>query len=251
MSQTENLLAVYTIEKQLRGLKSRLRAAERFLTEQEMHLSRLGGHKSSLESQLRQIEASAKEREGETARLDERINTLREQMNTATTNKAYQALLVEVNTLKLERGRVEEEAIGFLENADKVREELEASATQHTERSKVRDLAVTDRQQRHDEIKQRVAELQAERAAAAEAVKPDVLSELERLLEERDDDAMASIEVLDKRRHEVACTGCMVALPVELLSSLLSGTLTNCTNCGCFLYIDEEATARLGVGSKK
>ena len=48
-----------------------------------------------------------------------------------------------------------------------------------------------------------------------------------------DEDAMASIEVLDKRRHEISCTACMMTLPVETLNSLLTGSLTNCPSCGC------------------
>ncbi|MEM1071672.1 MAG: hypothetical protein AAGB48_02270 [Planctomycetota bacterium] len=251
MSQTEQLLAVYKIERQLRGLQSRLRSAERFLTEQELHLGKLDGQRSSLESQLRQLEASAKEREGEIARLDGRIETLREQMNTASTNKQYQALLVEVNGQKVERGRVEEEALELLEKVEQVKAELANSGEQHSHRVKVRDQADADKQKRHDEIKGRVEELETDRVKAAEAVNPGVLAELERLLEERDEDAMASIEVLDKRRHEISCSACMMTLPIEVLNSLLGGHLTNCSNCGCFLYIGEEAGARLGVGSKK
>ncbi len=251
MSQIEKLLAVYKIERQLRGLQSRLRTAERFLQEQERQLTGLGSQRESLESQLRQLEASAREREGEMALLDERIEKLRQQMNTASTNKEYQALLVEVNGQKVERGRVEEDALELLEKVEQVKAELDSAHQQHTEREKIRDVAETDRAQRRDEIKDRVTELEAERARVAAEVDAKTLATLEKLLEERDEDAMASIEVLDKRRHEISCTGCMMTLPVELLNSLLSGVLTNCSNCGCFLYLDEEATARLGAGSKR
>lgn len=251
MSQIDKLLAVYKIERQLRGLQSRLRTAERFLQEQERQLVGIGSQRESLESQLRQLEASAREREGEMALLDERIEKLRNQMNTASTNKEYQALLVEVNGQKVEKGRVEEEAIEMMEKVDQVKAELEGTTQQHAERQKIRDVAQTDRAQRSDEIKDRVAELQAERERVAAEVEPRILAQLEKLLEERDEDAMASIEVLDKRRHEISCMACMMTLPVEQLSSLLSGVLTTCPNCGCFLYLDEEATAKLGAGAKR
>ncbi|MEL6497671.1 MAG: hypothetical protein AAF937_05460 [Planctomycetota bacterium] len=251
MSQIDKLLAVYKIERQLRGLQSRLRTAERFLQEQERQLSGLGSQRESLESQLRQLEASAREREGEMALLDARIEKQRQQMNTASTNKEYQALLVEVNGQKVERGRVEEEAIELLEKVDQVKAELDGTSQQHTDREKIRDVAASDRAQRSEEIKDRVAELEKERERVAGEVDARTLSSLERLLEERDEDAMASIEVLDKRRHEIACTACMMTLPVEQLNSLLSGVLTNCPSCGCFLYLDEEATAKLGAGAKR
>lgn len=251
MSQIDKLLAVYKIERQLRGLQSRLRTAERFLQDQERQLTGIGSQRESLGSQLRQLEASAREREGEMALLDERIEKLRQQMNTASTNKEYQALLVEVNGQKVERGRVEEEIIEVMEKIEQVKAELDGATQQHVDREKIRDVAATDRTQRSDEIKDRVAELQAERQRVAGEVDPRTLATLEKLLEERDEDAMASIEVLDKRRHEISCTGCMMTLPVEQLNSLLSGVLTSCPSCGCFLYLDEEATAKLGAGTKR
>jgi predicted nucleic acid-binding Zn-ribbon protein len=251
MSQIEKLLAVYQIERKLRGLQSSLRTAERFLNEQERQLTGIGSQRESLQSQLRQLQAASKEREGEMALLDERIAKLREQMNTATTNKEYQALLVEVNGQKVERGRVEEETIELLEKIDQVNAELEGATQQHAERVKIRDVAESDRVQRADDIKDRVEELKAERERVAGEVDARTLAALEKLLEERDEDAMASIEVLDKRRHEISCTGCMMTLPVETLNSLLTGSLTNCPSCGCFLYLDEEATAKLGAGAKR
>ncbi|MEO1584471.1 MAG: hypothetical protein AAFR96_07860 [Planctomycetota bacterium] len=251
MSQTEKLLAVYRVERQLRGLQSRLRTAERFLIEQDRQLAAIASQHESLASQLRQLEASAKEREGEMSLLDARIEKLRDQMNTASTNKEYQALLVEVNGQKVERGRVEEETLGAMESVERIRAELESVGNQQAERQRIRDVAESDRDQRRDEIKDRVSELEAERERVAAEVEPRTLSALERLLEERDEDAMASIEVLDRRRHEIACTACMMTLPVETLNALLTGVLANCPSCGCFLYLDEEAAAAMGAGAKR
>ena len=174
-------------------------------------------------------------------------------MNVARTNKEYQAFLVEVNALKIERGRVEEEVLKLIEQADAIKTEIEQSAsTSKDERVKVRDVAQQDRDTRHSEIKDRVKELETERDQLASEVNPKTLSELQRLLSERDEDAMAGVEIIDKRRHEISCASCMMTLPVELLSRLLSGTLTNCSNCGCFLYLDEDASAALQpTGSKR
>jgi predicted nucleic acid-binding Zn-ribbon protein len=251
MSETEKLLAVFRIERQLRGLQTRLRSAERFLDDQERQLGEMGRRRVSLESQLRQLEASANEREGEMNRLDERVRGLRERMNTAGTTKEYQALLVEVNGQQAERTKVEQEVLELMEKAEQVRVELGASGQQEAERVRVRDVAREDRSKRDEEIRDRVSELRVQREKAAAAVDRRFLSELERLLEERDEGAMSPIEIIDRRRHEISCTGCMMTLPVEQLNSLLNGLLTTCSNCGCFLYIDEEATAKLGAGTKR
>ena len=251
MNESKKLWAVYQAERKLRGLQSKLNAAERFLAEQERQLVSIGQQQDSLTSQLRQIEASAKEGEDEVARIDARIEKLREEMNVARTNKEYQAFLVEINALKIERGRAEEEALGLLEKAEAIKAEIGQSTENQTERNRVRDVALQERDSRNSEIKDRVKELKAERDKLASEVEPRVLADLERLLEDRDEDAMAGIEVIDKRRHEINCASCMMSLPIELLSQLLRGKLTNCSNCGCFLHLDEETAAILQPASSK
>lgn len=251
MNESKKLWAVFQVERKLRGLQSRLNASERFLAEQERHLVAIDQQHGSFSSQLRQIEASTKESEEEIARIDARIEKLREEMNVARTNKEYQAFLVEINALKIERGRSEEEALGLLEKADAIRSEIDRSKETQTERTRVRDVAKQDRNLRHDEIKDRVKELAAEREALAKQVDPRVLADLERLLEDRDEDAMAGIEVIDRKRHEINCASCMMSLPIELLSQLLRGKLTNCSNCGCFLHLDDETAAALQPASTK
>lgn len=55
-----------------------------------------------------------------------------------------------------------------------------------------------------EEIKGRVEELKAQRASLAADV-PRSACRAERLVETRGDDAMASVEVQDRKRHEFTC----------------------------------------------
>ena len=103
MSVTKQLLAVFRVDKEIRGLSSRLNAAERFLGEQTRQLADISTQVSSLQAQLRQLQASANNAEGESKRIEAHINELREKMNNAQTNKEYKALLSEVNNLKEQR----------------------------------------------------------------------------------------------------------------------------------------------------
>ncbi|MEO0511872.1 MAG: C4-type zinc ribbon domain-containing protein [Planctomycetota bacterium] len=251
MSANEKLLAVFRVEKQIRGLSSRIRAAERFFDEQKKQLGMLSDKLGSLGSQHRQLQASISEREGEIARLDERMGEAREKMNSSRTNKEYQALLVEVNTQKIERGKIEEEVIGKMTEAESLSAELEGVNSQIAERETLKKRAAKEKSQREAESADRLAELRAERERVAAECRSDHLSLLEGLIEERGDEAMASIEVMDKRRHEISCGACMMALPVQILNGLLSGEVTLCPNCGCLLYIDEAAVEKLAPAAKR
>jgi len=117
MSVTEKLLRVFRVDQQLQGLQSRLRAAERFLDEQTKQVHTLDGKRDTLTAQLKKLQATIADHEGEMARVDARVEALREQMNSARTNKDYKAFLTEINTLKADRSTTETAALEQLDLA--------------------------------------------------------------------------------------------------------------------------------------
>ncbi|MFG0284488.1 MAG: zinc ribbon domain-containing protein, partial [Phycisphaerales bacterium JB039] len=187
------------------------------------------------------LAAEAGELETESAAQESRIEKLRAQMNAAKTNKEYQTFLVEINTLKVQKGEIESEALERMTRVDELKTQLAEVEAQLTERRGMHKVAVEDRDKRAAEIKDRVEELQAQRKSLAAEAPPAVLRTYEELLAQRDEDAMAPVELQDKRRHEFTCGGCMMSLTVETVSGLLShGRLTRCTSCGCILYLTED-----------
>lgn len=242
MSVTDKLHKVFIVDTQIRGLRSKLRAAERFLNEQQRQLGELDKTRGAVESQLRQLTASSSNAEGEAQQLEEHIVELRERMNSAKTNKEYKALLTEVNTFKERKGAVEEESLGQLETIDKLKAQLEELEGAKSEREKVETVAKQDRDSRADEIKDRLAELEAQRGELVGEVPAHVMSTYQELVDLREEEAMAPIEIADRKRHEFHCGSCMMSLPVETMSALLShGELTMCVSCGCILYLEESS----------
>jgi Zn-ribbon protein, possibly nucleic acid-binding len=248
MTVTDDLYRVFLIDNQIRGLRSRLDAAEKFLAEQERQLKALAAKRQATEAQLRQLKASSSNNEGEVGRLDAQIAELRERMNSAKSNKEYQALLNEINTHKTKRGGFEEQTLGQIETIEKLSAQLSEIDTQQAERSRVRDVAAQQRKERSDEIAGKLSELEATRAERAAGVPADVMDVYRQVIAERDDDALAPIEIHDRKRHEFHCGGCMMALPVESMSGLLShGRLTRCPSCGVILYVEESARERMAA----
>lgn len=244
---TELVLRVYRCDERLDGLQSRLRAAERFLGEQERRVSELTKRRASIAGQMRQLEASMANEEGESARLAERIAHLKEQMNTASTSKAYQALLTEVKTFELKKAEHDKAALGHLEQVEKLRAELDATETRSEDQGKIRDVAAGDRAKRADEIREQLETLRAERDRLAAEVPPEILKLYEDLRRERGEEAMAPLMVEDARRHEYTCGSSMMSVPVEVANSLLLGKLTVSPNNGCILYLTEEARERMSA----
>ncbi len=252
MHTTDKLLRVFQIDRELRGLQSSLRAAERFLTQQNKELDQITAKTNALNAELKKNQAVAADHEGEMARLDARIAQIRTQMETAKTNKEYQASLTELNNLKSQRDEFETKALEIMTRVDAIKKDIETIGADSNERQKVRGVAASERDQRAAEIRDRVEELKARRAEYAAEVPADAMSELERLVERDGDSAMAPIELIDRRRHEFNCGGCQMSLPVESVSGLLStGRLTHCVSCGCLLYLEESFVKAMQPAASK
>src|SRR5215831_6413796 len=157
MSVTEKLLRVFRADQQLGGLQGRLRAAEKFLDEQTKLLAQLQAKQDAIGAQLKQAQAAAADHEGEMARFDAKIETLREQMNSAKTNKEYKAFLTEMNTFKAEKSNAETAALEQMTRLDELKKQVAEFDAQKAEREKVQKVAGEDRRQRGEEIKDRLA----------------------------------------------------------------------------------------------
>lgn len=252
MGVTAKLLALYRVDRQLTGLKSRLRAAEAYLKEQERQLVEIDAKAQSLKSQIRQLEATAHNDETEVNRIEERIALVRDRMNNAATSKEHSALLTEVNTLKADKGLIEERAIETLQKLDQLREQLLEIEASRVEREKVREVARNDRDQREADIKDRVTELEAEREKRKADVPAPALDTYESSRELLGDDVMAPVEEQDRRNKEYACGSCYTHLPVELVSILMKrGDLTRCPSCSVILYMEEELRDSLQSAADK
>lgn len=252
MDVTAKLLRVFLVEKQIRGLQTRLKAAERFLNEQTSQVTQLDARKSTLDAQLKQFTAAAKQAEGEAARLEARMSVLREQMNSAQTNKEYKAFLTEVNTFKAEKERAEQAALEAMTKLDELKKQAVEIDAQRGEREKMRVVASSERDTRAAEIKDRLEELTRERATVTADVPGDALRTLEMLVKLRGEDAMAPIEIQDRKRHEFTCGSCQMSLPLDTVSGLMSKRkLTTCVSCGCILYLGEEEAKSLQPTANK
>lgn len=252
MDVTAKLLKVFTVQKQLFGLRSRLEDAEKFLAVQNKEVGGLSTKRTGLEGQLKTHTTQAKDLEGEMARLDAKMATLRKQMEGAQTNKEYKAFLTEINTFKAERDNAETKALELMTKSDEVKRQIEEIGGQHSERSQVQTRAASEREQRFKEIEGRVKELEAERAKLAADVPPDVMGMFDRLLNQRGENAMGPVEIQDHKRHEYTCGVCMMTVPVESVSGLLSnGRLTRCKSCECVLYLEEDTKKAMQAAAEK
>jgi predicted nucleic acid-binding Zn-ribbon protein len=244
MSVTAKLLSVFRVEQMLRGLKSRLNTAEKFLAEQERQLKAVDAEFSKAAAELKQIKTSIAGEEGETASIDARMEKLREQMGNSKTNKEYSAFLSELNSLKAKKDEIEKHELEEMSKVEELQKKNDERSAARDERLKIVDHARKDRDAKSAEIKDRVAELTAQRDALAKDVPVEAIKMLNDALQVHGDEAMSAVEVVDRRNHEWSCGNCQMTLPVETVNAISMGKLTRCISCKCVLYTEEDVVSK-------
>lgn len=244
MSESANLLRLFRVDQQIRGLRSRLTSAEKFLAEQQRQHSELSERLASLTASLKQSKTSGAGQEGEAARIETRMAALREQMNTARTNKEYSAFLLEINALKAQKEAAEKLQLEQMEQGEVYNKQHKEMQAQLEQRAGVLAKAKADRSAKEAEIKDRLNELTKQREEVKSTVDAEHVRMLEDLIYRLGDDAMSQVEEIDRRNHEWSCGGCRMAVPAEILSHLARNHVVRCPSCRCILYTEQDVVSK-------
>lgn len=241
------LVNLFKADQQLREAQGRLDAASKDVRIQERRVH-------DLADRLKQGQQKAKELAGKSHNLDldlksrdAKIEKYRSQQQSAKNNKEYQAFLVEINTAKVDRNKVEEDAI-------KVVGQLEAQQNENAETAKMVEAETAKLAELKGSIEAKLAGLRQEieqvrparDAAAAEVSKlsAKALQVYERLADRYDGEAMAHIARSDPRSEQYVCTSCNMELVIDIYNRLKTrDDLVMCPNCGRMLYIPADMPA--------
>ncbi|MEO0588677.1 MAG: C4-type zinc ribbon domain-containing protein [Planctomycetota bacterium] len=249
MTLHDRLEHLNQIDGMLRALTSRVGARTRRLDKLQTKLAVLNEQHDELESQLQQAKAHATTLEKQAGEIDARVESMRERMNSVTSNKEYSALLVEMNTLKVEKDKLDEEALEALTTAEGLDAKLTEITAQRDEQTTLVAGAKTELAESQAEIKERKDELDKERDDAAADIDADTLRQYDRLLIEHDGEALARVEEQDRKRKEYTCGECFMGLPVQIVSAVMSqpDSVVQCPSCGRMLTMATDLKTAIGA----
>ena len=250
MAKIEPLRELNQLDQQIRGLRRRLDAALRRRDAQQRRFDQLNLQRQELETQLKQVQAQANSLESEAGEIDDRVEKIRQRMNSVTSNKEYSALLVEMNTLKVDKGKKEEQALAFMNDLEELKPRLDEVRQELETQQKLLEGAENEVVEARDEIGDRLNELEQQRKELAGRIEGGTLAMYERLVEDTDGEALAEIEEQDRRRMEYTCGACFMSLPIEVVNVVLSkpDETVICPNCRRILYAPQEL--RQAISSK-
>ena len=246
------LVKLFQVDQQLREAQARLDAATRDVRIQERKLNDLAERQKLAQTKLREAQVHSGNLELDLKTRDAHIEKLRNQQQLAHTNKEYQAFLIEINTAKVDRNKVEEETIRSMEQAERLQGEVRDLGVQvESERARLQEM--------RDQIGDRLAQLQADidalrpaREQAAAAVPAKSRDTFERMSERYEGEAMAALAKPDRRREEYVCTSCNMDLAADVYNRLHSrDELVFCPSCRRILFIPEDLPVEKAVHKVK
>lgn len=238
------LVNLFQADQQLREAQARLDAASKNVRIQERRVHDLTERKKAGEAQVKSLHAKSMALDADLKGRDAKIEKLRTQQSNAKNNKEYQAFLVEINTGKVDRAKVEEDALALVTKIEGHQAELVTINQQlEAEQAKLTEVKSS--------ISEKLAALNAEieavrparDAAAAEVAKlsPKALQVYERLADRYDGEAVAPINKPDPRRENYGCTACNLELVTDIFNKLRTrDDLVFCPNCGRILYVPTD-----------
>ena len=236
------LLQLQAIERQLTHVRGRLKTRRGAVVAQEKRIEQLNAdHKGMLDKALAHRK-DADRRELDLKEREAQSHKLRTSLNTTKTNKEYAAILTQINTLKADNAKIEEDVLKMMADVDTVK--AQAAKLQETIAAEKQRLATLQAasQAEIDKLNAMLADLTAKRADAAAKVPRESLTVFERIAEKNDGDAMAAIETQGKRPpFEYTCGGCYMSLNAEHANALRTrDELRTCNNCGRILYMEAK-----------
>jgi len=246
------LVKLFKADMKLREAQGRLDATTKNVRIQDRRVRDLNDRITALQKQLKEQQSHAGTLDVDLKSRDAHIEKLRTQQQGAKNNKEYQAFLLEISTGKVDRNKVEEEALKVLEGIEKLQAELkELQAQQQAEAAK----AATMKEQ----ITGQTAALQAEidsikpeREQASQGVPRQAREAFDRLADRFDGEAMSPLIKPDKRREEYSCSACMMDLVRDVYNKLHTrDELVFCPSCRRILYIPEDLPVEAAVHKVK
>jgi uncharacterized protein len=238
----ESLLKLQAVERQLAQVRGRKRTRLNIIRVQEGKVEQLRG-----EQELFHQRILSRRKDGDQLTLDlkvkeDHVAKLRTSLNSAKTNKEYAAILAQLNGLKADNAKVEEQALVVMQDTEGVVEEekkIQERVAQEQARLEEMKKFTSDELTRLDAM---IETLVAQRGEATKGVPPLALSAFERIAGNYDGEGMANIEIRgSKPPYDYVCGGCYMSLNAEHVNALGSrDEIRTCDNCQRILYLKED-----------
>jgi predicted nucleic acid-binding Zn-ribbon protein len=185
-------------------------------------------------NRAKQIESDRKQLELDVESKKQQIEKYANQQLQTRKNEEYRALTHEIDTCKADITAIEDREIALMEQAEVAQKEMNRLLHETGEMKSLAEGQIAQLNQREENLKKELAELQRGRAELAAAVDELVRGRYERLFKSKGENVVVGV-------HHGVCGGCHMKLPAQILVMCQAHQeLVSCTNCGRILYYTRD-----------
>jgi predicted nucleic acid-binding Zn-ribbon protein len=188
----------------------------------------------AVKMRVKQTESDRKQLELDVETKKQQIEKYANQQLQTRKNEEYRALAHEIETCKADITKIEDQEIVLMEQAELAQKEAGRLSREADEIKKLAEGQIAQLNQREENLKKELAELQRGRVELAAAVDETVCQRYERLFKSKGENVVVGV-------HHGVCGGCHMKLPAQILVMCQAHQeLVSCTNCGRILYYTRD-----------
>lgn len=226
-----DLLALQDKDQRLRTLRTELEALPAEKAAKERLIAEAAARLEAARTRSREIEVQKKSLEVEAAAKREQIARYRTQQMQTRKNEEFTALAHEIAGAEKVVTEIEDRELVLMEEAEALRPQIAAAEQTYQSEKLKYDGQIAVLGDKAENLKSRIAELEAARVTAASSVEEDLLDRYDRLFRTKGGTAVVALE------HDV-CTGCHMKVMTQTTVELRGEkSIVSCPQCGRILYL--------------
>lgn len=229
----KKLLEVQKVDQSIAKIQRDLDSIPRERAKREAALDAVRRRHDELTAALRQAEVDARSNDTSIRQSDDEIKKLETRLNGVRNNAEYQATLLQIGSVRQERGRLEEAGLALLEKIESMRAELATAKTALDEAQRVFTDFVREGEAFLAKRRVDLEKVSVGREALTAGIPPDLMGRYAKMFGARDSLSVCAVE-------GATCMGCYTTIPPNLVVKLQAGTsVVICNTCQRILYIPE------------
>ncbi len=232
--ELEALLSLHKLDKSIVLQSKQLSNIDKSIANIDLALSGLSEKIESSKKTLDENKKSTNKKEMELAELESKISKYKEQLFSVKTNKEYQAILSEINTLEKQNSSTEDEELELLDSKDGLEKSyMEAKKELEKEEKKLQKAKGKLLKER-DGVVKNIKSLSTKKEAIYPTLPTQLFKEYDRLIKKRH--GVAIVSVVDE-----ICTGCHMKLTPQMFQKVRKNTeIVRCSQCSRFVFYEQE-----------
>jgi hypothetical protein len=233
--QTEHLIQLQAIDTQIYSLRRRLSDIPVELENKDKEFEAKKAVLNGLEEKTKGLLVKRKEKELELSTKEENVKKLQIQLYQIKTNKEYTAMVKEIEGLKADNSRIEDDILNIMMELDELKVEIEKEKANLSEEEKKINAEKKTLEEEQKTIEQQLDTLNHKRAQVTSQIDPKILNTYERILKNKD--GLALVKVVNN-----ACQGCFMNVPPQVVNEIrMYERIVTCGICSRILY-EEDIT---------